>query len=428
MNSISPIPETNLTPAGKSPLRICLLGYRSAPFVGGQGIYVKYLSKALVEAGHQVDVISGPPYPQLDEGVNLIRMPSLDLFASDNHALALRPKHLKSYSDVFEWWAMLTGGFAEPYTFSRRVAKYLKIHGHRYDLVHDNQCLGWGLLSIQKRGLPVVATVHHPITRDKQLALDAAPNWRHRILVRRWHSFLRMQKKVVQKLGHIVTVSERSRHDIANAFDRPASTIELVHNGIDTDTFKPLAHVTKDPLQLITTASADQPLKGLRYLLDAVASLKPAFPGLKLLVVGKLKEDGATAKQLKRLQLADSVQFVSGISTEALVEHYNQSAIAVSPSLYEGFGLPAGEAMACGTPVISSDGGALPEIVGDAGIVVEAGNSAELAKAIAALLQDPDKRQSMAIECRKRIENTFSWEVAAQQFSDYYYQILEKAR
>lgn len=409
-------------------LRICLLGYRSAPFVGGQGIYIKYLSKALVDAGHQVDVISGPPYPDLDPRVKLIEMPSLDLFSAPNHVTALRPKHLKSFSDTFEWWSMLTGGFAEPYTFSRRVAKYLKIHGHRYDLVHDNQCLGWGLLSIQKRGLPVVATVHHPITRDRQLALNAAQGWKDRLLVKRWHSFLRMQKRVVQKLNHIVTVSEQSRHDIADAFDISSDDISLVYNGIDTETFRPRSDVEKKPLQLITTASADQPLKGLRYLLDAMANLREDFPELQLLVVGKLREDGDTAKQLKKLKLEQQVRFVSGISTEELVQHYNASSIAVSPSLYEGFGLPAGEAMACGTAVISSDGGALPEIVGDVGVVVPAGNADALSKAIAELLQDPERRQEMGLRCRERIEEKFSWKVAAEQFGQYYQQMLAERK
>lgn len=406
------------------PLNICLLGYRSHPFVGGQGVYIKYLSKALAELGHRVDVMSGPPYPELDPRVTLIKVPSLDLFESPNHVTALRWKHLTSWSDFFEWWSMLTGGFAEPYTFSRRVAKLLKTRGHRYDIIHDNQCLGYGLLTLQKRGLPVVATVHHPITRDLQLALDAAPDWRYRLLVRRWHSFLRMQKKVVQRLKHIVTVSECSRADIAAAFDLPAARIQLIHNGIDTATFQPREHIDRIPFRVMTTASADQPLKGLRYLLEAIAALKPRYPQLELLVVGKLKEGGQTEELLTSLQLLDSVRFVSGISTEALVDYYAQASAVVSPSLYEGFGLPAGEAMACGCAVISSDGGALPEVVGDAGLVVPAGNSAALAQALEQVLTDADLRQTLERRGRERIVEKFSWQVAAREFTRYYRQML----
>jgi len=408
-------------------LKIALLGYRSHPFVGGQGIYLRYLSKALVEAGHQVDVISGPPYPDLDPRVNLVEIPSLNLFeAKSHHAWALRPRHLKSFSDVFEWFSMLTGGFAEPYTFSRRVAKYMKQHGHHYDLIHDNQCLGHGLLTMQKRGVPVVATIHHPITRDRELAVQAAPNWYHRLLVRRWHNFLRMQKKVARNLNHVVTVSEQSRVDIAKAFDLPDSGIELIYNGIDTEIFRPMEGVLRQPYRIITTASADQPLKGLRFLIKAIAALKPDYPQLELMVVGKLKEGGQTETLLQSLKLEDSVSFVSGISTEELVHYYNEATLAVSPSLYEGFGLPAGEAMSCGTPVISSDGGALPEVIGDAGYITPAGNSNALASAMRELLENPERRAQLSQLGRKRIEETFSWEVAAKQFTAYYHKILNQ--
>ena len=404
---------------------ICLLGYRSHPHVGGQGIYINYLSKALVDLGHNVDVISGPPYPELDPRVTLIKMPSLDLFAAEDHVTAIRLHHLKSFSDTFEWFSMLTGGFAEPYTFGRRVAKYLSQHRHHYDIVHDNQSLGYGLLKLQRSGLPTVATVHHPITRDLSLALDAAPNWKHRLLIRRWHSFLRMQAKVVKKLDHIITVSEQSRQDIAVAFNRPAKNIDLMYNGIDTDIFTPLAKVERETQLLITTASADQPLKGLRFLLEALALLRLNFPELRLLVIGKLKAGGDTEKRLQDLNLMSTVEFVSGISTEKLVEHYNRATIAVSPSLYEGFGLPAGEAMACETPVMSSNGGALPEVVGDAGLIVDAADDVALANAIERLLNNPDERKALGRAGRTRIVEKFSWTVKAHRLSHYYNKILK---
>lgn len=415
--------EPDFTPSD-TPLRICLLGYRSHPFVGGQGIYIKYLSKALVDAGHSVDVISGPPYPELDPRVHLIKLPSLNLFEAENHVTALRWQHLTSFTDTFEWFSMLTGGFPEPYTFGRRVSKYLKKHGARYDLIHDNQSLCYGLLRLQRLGLPTVTTLHHPITRDRELALKAAKNWKYRLLVRRWHYFLRMQKTVVKKLHHVVTVSEQSRHDIAAAFGRPQKNISLIHNGIDTDTFSPRPQITRNPYRIMTTASADQPLKGLRYLLEALATLRKTYPSLELLVVGKLNPAGQTQQLLETLSLSSAVTFISGISTEQLVEYYAQASIAVSPSLYEGFGLPAGEAMACGVPVISSDGGALPEVVGDAGIIVPAGNSEALAGAIQSLLDNPQKRRQLEQSGRQRMVEKFSWQVAAKQFTQYYKQIL----
>lgn len=403
-------------------LRIAILGYRSHPFGGGQGIYIKYLSKALVEAGHQVDVISGEPYPHLDERVRLIKLPGMNLY--ENGLASLRFHHLSSWANIVEWTSKLSGGFAEPYAFARRADAWLKKHGENYDLIHDNQCLGYGMLAIQKR-LPLVTTLHHPITQDLQLALDACNTWWERILIRRWHSFLHMQGKVVRKLEHVVTVSARSQEDISTAFAIDKNAITLIYNGIDTEEFSPRAHIQRNPWRIMATASADQPLKGLRYLLEAYALLLPRYPQLELLVVGKPREGGPTEQLLHALAIADKVRFVSGISTEELVDYYAEASIAVVPSLYEGFGLPAGEAMACEVPVVAARGGALPEVVGDAGIQVPTADSQAIADAVADLLENPDKRQTLATAGRQRILERFSWQVAAKSLTQYYLQIVD---
>lgn len=407
------------------PLRIALLGYRSQPYGGGQGIYLKYLSKALVDAGHRVDVISGPPYPHLDPRVSLIRLPSLDLF--ENGLGSLRPRHLRSYTDTVEWLSKLTGGFAEPYTFGRRALKYLRRHGDGYDLVHDNQSLSYGMLRLQAAGVPLVTTIHHPITSDLRLALEAAGWVGERLLIRRWHSFLRMQRHVARRLEHLVTVSECSREDIARDFGVPRERVDLVYNGIDTEVFRPLPAVPRRPRRLMATASADAPLKGLRYLLLAFAELAAEDPALELLVVGRPKPNGQTARLLSRLRLGSRVRFVSGISTEELVRHYAEATIAVVPSLYEGFGLPAGEAMACAVPVVATDGGALPEIVGDAGVTVPRGDAAALAQALRTLLADAPRRAALAEAGRRRIVENFSWQVCASAMVAYYRRVLAHA-
>lgn len=409
--------------AGAPPLRICLLGYRSAPFGGGQGIYLRYLSKALLEAGHSVDVISGEPYPHLVDGVRLIKLPGLNLF--ENGLLSLRPHHLGSWANIVEWCSKLTGGFAEPYAFGHRVATYLQQHGSEYDLIHDNQSLSYGLLKLQKMGLPLLVTIHHPITRDVDLALNAARNGWQRILIRRWHSFLRMQKRVVRRLQHITTVSEQSRQDIAQAFGIDAERIRLIYNGIDTEVFCPQPDIERQSQLLLATASADQPLKGLHYLLQAFAELRQQYSELRLIVVGRPKPGGATERLIERLQLGNSMEFVHGISTEELVGLYARATVAVVPSLYEGFGLPAGEAMACGTPLVSADGGALPEVVGDAAMLVPAANAEQLQQAIAQLLEQPELRERLSLEGRQRIETTFSWKVAARQLTHLYHQIID---
>lgn len=409
-------------------LKICLLGYRSNPYSGGQGIYLKFLSKALVDLGHRVDVISGEPYPELDERVRLIKLPGLNLFEAENHVTALRPRHLLSYTDFIEWWSMLTGGFAEPYTFGRRLVQYFKRHKPDYDIVHDNQSLCYGTLQLQKMGIPLLTTIHHPITSDLRIALQSAENWKMRLLIRRWHSFLRMQKKVVRRLENLVTVSQASRFDIATDFAVREDKLKIVHNGIDTEAFRPLPNIERDRYTVMATASADAPLKGLDYLIRAIAELAGEMPELKLTVLGKLKKDGDTEKLIKRLNVGDRITFHSGLSTEEVTELYAHATCAVVPSIYEGFGLPAGEAMACGVPVISTDGGALPEVVGDAGIIVPTRDASALASAIRVMLDDENLREKLAERGRQRILEKFSWTVAAKEMEKLYRRIIvEKA-
>ena len=407
------------------PLRIALLGYRSKPHAGGQGVYIKYLSRALVDAGHAVDVISGPPYPEVDPRVRLIKLPSLDLY--ENGLRSLRPHHLRSLSNIIEWTSKLTGGFAEPYTFGRRAVRYLRRHRGDYDLIHDNQSLSYGMVQLQAMGLPLVTTVHHPITSDLRIALSAAPRWYQRLMIRRWHSFLGMQRKVIKQLRHVVTVSDYSRQDIARDFGLQPAGIALVHNGIDTGEFRPLSGVERIPLRIMATASADAPLKGLRYLLQAFARLLPRHPQLELLVVSKLQPGGRTERLIKRLGIEANIRFVSGIATAEMVRYYAEASIAVVPSIYEGFGLPAGEAMACGVPVISTNGGALPEVVGEAGIIVPVRDAGALEQAIESLLQNPQQRAQLGLAGRQRILDHFSWQVCARDMEDYYRTVIADA-
>ncbi len=405
--------------APSQPLRILLPSYRSAPFSGGQGVYIKHLSKALVERGHSVDVISGPPYPHLDPRVGLIKLPSLDLHAKRNGLLALRSQNLTSFTDMYEWFAHNTGKFAEPYTFGRRLTKFLRHHKHRYDIVHDNQSLAWGLLQIARMGLPVIATIHHPITRDLKLALDAEENSFMRALMKRWHSFLDMQKKVSRLLPAIITVSQNTKRDLVSDFGLTEDQMHVIYNGVDTDVFRPLETITRDDKTLMTTASADVPLKGLRYLLIAFSQLRQRHPDLRLVVVGKARA-GATDTLIDELGLHGHITFLQNITDEALVKAYAKATIAVCPSLYEGFGFPAAEAMACGVPLVSTTGGALPEVVGDAGRLVEPANATALTDAIDDLLQKPLLRNTLGARGRERMLSHFTWRQAACNYETLY--------
>jgi len=422
---MSELALTNVA-AVATPLRVALLGYRSNPYSGGQGIYLKYLSRALLEAGHQVDVISGEPYPELDDPrIRLIKLPGLNLFAAGNHLTALRPGHLASATDFFEWASMATGGFPEPYTFGRRVAKYLAGSSDQYDIIHDNQCLSWGTLSLQHSATPLLTTIHHPITWDRDIALSHANDWKQRWLIRRWHHFLGMQTRVAGRLDHIVTVSQRSKQDICRAFNITADRIHVIHNGIDTETFRPEPSIARNPWQLITTASADQPLKGTQHLIPAFAALTRRYPKLRLVFIGRPKPGGDTERLIERSQLGDRIRFVHGIDADEIRHLYASSAIAVVPSEYEGFGLPAGEAMACAVPLVSTDGGALPEVVGDAGSLVPAAEPKALEQAVAALLDmDPGQREQIGLQGRQHIVDNFSWARTADSMTGLYHQVV----
>ena len=408
------------------PLNIALLGYRSNPYSGGQGVYLKHLAKALVDMGHRVDVISGEPYPELDARVDLVRLPGLNLYAHPNPAWPLTQQRWRDPLNVFEWASYWSGGFPEPFTFGHRLLRHFKTTRPRYDIIHDNQSLCTGLLGLMRRGYAVTSTIHHPITFDRDIALQNTQEWGLRLLIRRWHRFLQMQTQVTRQLPYITTVSENSRRDIASAFGICEKRIEVVLNGIDSDIFQPMPTVAREPYHLITTASADQPLKGTQHLIPAVADLAARYPDLKLTFIGAPKPGGKTEQLIQSFQLDERIEFHHGLSFDEIKQLYAKASVAVVPSEYEGFGFPAGEAMACAVPLVSTDGGALPEVVGDAGVIVPSKNPQALAKAIGDLFENPAERARLSEAGRRRMVEHFSWARTAQEFTQHYHQVIAR--
>jgi glycosyltransferase involved in cell wall biosynthesis len=408
-------------------LKICLLTYRGNPTSGGQGVYIKYLSRALRDLGHQVDVISGPPYPELVEHVGLHKLPGLDLYNPNHLFRPARYRDLVSPVNQLEILSMSLGGFPEPLTFGMRVNKYFRTTKPAYDVVHDNQCLAYGILGLPRIGYPTVATIHHPITVDRDAELNAAPTFIKRLKVRRWYTFLNMQMRVARRLRHIITVSECSKRDISKDFSVSTDHFHVVPNGINTDFFYPLPGVQRSDNQLLVTNSADTPLKGLRYLLEAVASIRKQRD-IRLTVIGAPKKDGVIERLARDLNLNGALRFTGRIEYEDFARYYADATIAVIPSLYEGFGMPAGEAMACGTPVISTSGGALPEVVGDAGIIVPPGDKEALERAILDLLDHPEKRRELGQAGLNRVGSAFTWRHAAQKTVDVYREAIDAHR
>ena len=408
------------------PLNIALLGYRSNPYSGGQGVYLKHLAKALVDMGHRVDVISGEPYPELDARVDLVKLPGLNLYAHPNPAWPLTQQRWRDPLNVFEWASYWSGGFPEPFTFGHRLLRHFKTTRPRYDIIHDNQSLCTGLLGLMRRGYAVTSTIHHPITFDRDIALQNTQEWGLRLLIRRWHRFLQMQTQVTRQLPYITTVSENSKRDIASAFGICEKRIEVVLNGIDSDIFQPMPTVAREPYHLITTASADQPLKGTQHLIPAVADLAARYPDLKLTFIGAPKPGGKTEQLIQSLLLDRHIEFHHGLSFDEIKQLYAKASVAVVPSEYEGFGFPAGEAMACAVPLVSTDGGALPEVVGDAGVIVPSKNPQALAQAIKDLFENPAERARLSEAGRSRMVKHFSWARTAWEFTQHYHQVIAR--
>jgi len=411
------------------PLRIALLSYRSKPHSGGQGVYVRALSRELVGLGHRVEVFSGQPYPELDEGVPLTAVPSLDLYREPDPFRTPRPAEIRDWVDVAEWATMCTAGFPEPLTFSLRAARLLLRRRAEFDLVHDNQSLGYGLLRLPRGGVPTVATVHHPVAIDRDLELAAAASLRRRLTLHRWYAFTRMQARVARRLDGLTTVSESSRRDIGARMGVPAGGIEVVPVGIDPAVFAPPPPGRpRDAASVVVVTSADVPLKGLVPLLEAVAKLRTERP-VRLTVVGSARPGGPAEAALDRLALRDAVRFTGFLPEPELVGLLQRAAVVAVPSLYEGFSLPAVEAMACATPLVTTDAGALPEVVGDAaGLRVRAGDVGELTAALARVLDTPALGGELGRAGRRRVLESYTWRATAERTADWYARVLERKR
>nr|WP_202505218.1 glycosyltransferase family 4 protein [Streptomyces sp. SID1046] len=413
---------------GDRPLRIALLTYKGNPFCGGQGVYVRHLSRELVQLGHSVEVVGAQPYPVLDTGASLTELPSLDLYRSPDPFRTPKRDEYRDWIDAVEVATMWTGGFPEPLTFSLRARRHLAARAGDFDVIHDNQTLGYGLLA--DLGAPLVTTIHHPITVDRKLDLDAARGRMKRASVRRWYGFTRMQGRVARRLPSVLTVSGSSKQEIAQHLGVQDERIHVVHIGADTDLWSPDPSVAEVPGRIVTTSSADVPLKGLVYLVEALAKLRTERPEAHLVVVGKRAAQGPVARALETYGLQDAVRFVKGITDAELVDLYRSAQIACVPSLYEGFSLPAAEAMATGTPLVATTGGAIPEVAGPDGetcLAVPPGDAGALAAALGRVLGDPQLRARLGAAGRERVLTRFTWAAAAKGTVAHYRAAIEQA-
>lgn len=417
------VPARPPSPGGH---RVAFLIYRGNPRCGGQGVYTRHLSRELVNLGHSVEVLSGPPWPELDEGVGFTPVPGLDLYRDPDPFRIPARREFASLADVVEFAIMLSAGFGEPLAYSMRAWKLLRGRRRDFDIVHDNQCMGWGILRLHRAGWPLLETLHHPITVDRSIALDHAESAWRRFTTRRWFGFLRMQVGVVRRLPAVLSVSHNSKVDIHAQMGVALERLTVVPVGVDHTVFRPYDDVVKRPGRLMVTSSSDVPMKGLVPLLEAVAKLRVERE-IDLIVIGRPRPGGRVARALERLGLSDIVTTISGVSDEELARLYGEAEVAIVPSLYEGFSLPAIEAMACAVPVVATTGGALPEVVGvsgETGLLVAPNDPEALVGAISRLLDDAPLRARLGANGRERVIERFTWEVTARGTAACYDAIL----
>lgn len=411
-------------------MKICLLSYRGNPYCGGQGIYLMYIARELVKLGHEVHAIVGPPYPFEMEGVTLHRIDNHNYFNVRDFVKPEKPFATFRPLNFYEFAASKLGIFPEIETFSFRAFAKLKelVTTHRFDIIHDNQCLGYGFLLIKNLGIPFVSTLHHPLTVDRSTWFEYPSDFSLKMKRVLYYPLI-MQRVVTNRMDRIITVSQDSAREINRAFGTPLSMQSVVYNGIDTGIFAPVSGARKRKNSLIFVGNVEDRKKGVSYLLRALALTRNR---VHLTIV----DGGAPNRRfvpgwIDRFGINDRITFTGKISTERLVELYSEHEIAVCPSLYEGFGFPAGEAMACELPVIAARGGALPEVVGEhmkTTYLVPPRNPEAIAEAIDYLVEHPEERATMGRAARRRIEDTFTWEGSAREMEKVYQEVIRAYR
>ncbi len=409
------------------PLDILFVAYRGNMRCGGQGVYLWFLARELARLGHRVDVLVGPPYPDaMPFARSVTRLPNQQFwagwFSKDRAAMLPSPaRRILEPLHFYELAASRMGFLPEPFAFSvrafREVARRAR-RGLRWDVVHDVQCLGWGILGIRALGLPVVTTIHHPLTVDRRFSFVRDESFRDAIGTMTFYP-VGMQAFVARRVARLFTSSAVSAGAIRRDFGVSEERLRMVANGVDTELFCPDPDQERDPNEILCVGRASDPNKGVTTLVEALPHLPDAA---FLTLVDDDHPDNGARKRARELGCADRLRLVGRVPVDELVTLYRRAAVVAVPSRYEGFGLPAAEAMACGTPVVACAAGALPEVVktGGGGILVEPGRPEALAAGIRQLLERPEARAELGALGRKGIETAYAWSrVAARTAAEY---------
>jgi len=417
-------------------MRVCFLLHQGNMYSGGQGVYMSNITRELAALGHEVHLIVAPPWPDTAPDVIVHRVKTFSVYRLLETGrfwfYGRDPLEFFQPLNFYELATSRMGMFSVMCAFSFRAYQALRelASPQRFDLVHDVQVLGYGTLLIRASGLPVVANIHHPLAIDRRNAVAQARTLKEKVRRVAFYPFW-MQELVARRVDRIITGSLNSAASVGKAFRLAPEKIAAIHDGVDAETCRPLQGAEKEPGSLLYVGNSEDRNKGARYLLEALHLLKTrrgsARPDLHLTLVDRPQEALELVPRLvAEFGLEDRVTFSGRVSREELVRLYNRSELVVSPSLYEGFGLPAAEAMACGVPVVATTAGAFPEVIDDGvtGLLVPPGDPAALAEAIARLMDDAALRRRMGDAGRARIEEHFTWRQTALKTAALYGEVL----
>tara|TARA_A100001388_G_scaffold157385_1_gene117273 strand:+ start:3618 stop:4850 length:1233 start_codon:yes stop_codon:yes gene_type:complete len=405
-----------------SSLKIALLSYRSDPFSGGQGIYIKNISEALHNRGHEITIFSGNPLPEVNKAIKVVRIETPGFFETFDSLERLKiftslEKNRLNFMDFFETF---TGTFTEPVFFGERLVKnkYFQETVDEFDIFHDNQSISSYPETVLKK---LVTTLHHPIHVDKEIDLTSEKSFLKRLSIKRWYSFLNFQKKNLKAVKKVISPSLSSKNDICRYFDYPSKNISVIWNGINLDDCK-FHQRGSFNANFVTIISADVPMKNLKTVLKALYLLKQEGIIAKLTIVGDLREDNN--KLIDRLGLTKEITYKSKLPRKQLIQSLNNADIGIAPSKYEGFGFPLVEMIATGLPVIVSDKASLPELAGNAGLIFNSSDSNDLKEKMKELIENAALRNKVAENSKLRRDDFFGWDEYAKKLEDLYKEII----
>jgi glycosyltransferase involved in cell wall biosynthesis len=411
-------------------MRVLFLCYRGNPYCGGQGIYLYHLTRELSKRGVEIDVIVGPPYPDpMEDWARVYKLDCLNLWMINTRSVPYE-KLLRILSpwNFLDYFLTRFHIFPEMETFSLKAFFELRdLHRERrYDLVHDVQCLGWGLLPMKGYDIPIISTVHHPLTRDRDADFLIDKTMWDKVSTILFYP-LNMQRFVINKLDRIITSSYEGIAELNKAFGVKRDRVSVVYNGMDIEVFKNTGE-KREERSLLFVGNTEDHKKGMLYLFEALALLPE---DVKLTIVDEGPPKRLTAyNMIEKMGLVDRVTFTGKIEIDQLVHLYSTKAVLVMSSLHEGFGLPAAEAMSCETPVVATNAGALREVVGDvgAGLLVPPKDPRALRDALLRVIGDKELRREMGKKGRKRVEENFAWPVAAGNTLAVYEDVIKGYR